>query len=331
MRGTRRRRDVLGAPPRDVGHLPLVGSARQRYPGPARREGRDRRSHAGRRGDRAQARLNQVPDPLQRVVERVAVPPGQVAHGGEPVELPGDGPLLARDDGPGTRHRAQAGAALGRNLAARQAFGLLADVVPDGVEVEAEQRADPGRPARPEPDAAQRAGLYREGQRDERVQRHGPEQVTQLTLADDVLAHQQGADAAAVLVAGHYLVPPVDRYPLGADKPGPQVGDGRRLGVGKVTATQEYRAARIPDDLERTGSALLSEHGKLSGNRRHHVYFWRAQPQSLPPPRHAAGIQARCSGPSYACGQPTRAYNLCHPRHQRGTRERFGCRADDGR
>jgi hypothetical protein len=241
--------------------------------------------------------------------------------------LPGDGPLLALDDGPGMRHRAQLGAALGGNLAARQAFGLLADVVPDGGDIETEQRSDPGRAAGPEPDAGRRAGLDREGQRDERVQRHGPEQISQLTLADHIPAHQQRADAAAVLVAGDYLVPPAGGYPLRADKPGPQVGDRRRLSVGEVTATQEYHAARIADDLKRAGGTLLSEQGKLGRNLRSHVYFWCAQSKSLPPPRHAAGTPARCFASPRgalclrsACGLPTRAYNPCGPRRQRGTR-----------
>jgi hypothetical protein len=211
------------------------------------------------------------------------------------------------------RHRAQLGAALGGNLAAGQAFGLAADVVPDGGDIETEQRSDPGRPARPEPDAGQRGGLHRaglhraglhraglhregqrrEGQRHERVQCHGPEQAPQLTAADHVPADQQRADAAAVPVAGNYLVPRLDRYPLRADEPGPQVRDRRRLGVGEVTAAEEYRATRITDDLKRTGGTLLSEQGKLSRNLRSHVYFWCAQFKSLPPPRHAAGLPGR--------------------------------------
>jgi hypothetical protein len=323
MRRTRRLRDVFGPPLRDGGGLRVVGPVGERLPALAQREGRDRGSHAGRGDHRAQASLDEVPDPLQRVVERVAVAPGDVADGGEPVELPGDGPLLARDDSPGTRHRPQLGAALGGNLAARQAFGLLADVVPDGGDIEPEQRSDPGRPARPEPDAGQRAGRHREGQRDERVQRHRPEQVAQLSPADHVRAHQQGADAAPVPVAGDYLVPLVDGYPLRADKPGPQVRDRRRLGVGEVTAAEKYHAARIADDLERTGGALLSEQGKLSRNLRSHVYFWCAQSKSLPPPRHAAGSQAAAShhpGPLSPGGRPVRAYNPCGPRHQPGTR-----------
>jgi hypothetical protein len=163
--------------------------------------------------------------------------------------------------------------AFGGDLAAGQPFGLPPDVGPDGGDVEAQQRPDPVRPARPEPDADLRPGRPRQGQRDERVQRHRPEQIPQLTPADDVAAHQQGADAAVVLVAGNYVVPAVDRYPLRADKAGPQVGDRRRLSVGEIATTQKYHAARIPDNLERAGGTLLSEYRKLSRNLLSHVYF----------------------------------------------------------
>lgn len=254
MRRPRRCRDVFGPPRRDGGDLGFVGPVGQGVPGLALREQggrlrgrgklcaggrlcggrlrgrgerRDRDGYRDRRTDRAQAGLNQVSDQLQGLVERVAVPPGQVANGGEPVELPGDRPLLVPDHGPGTRHPVQLRTAFGGDLAAGQPFGLPLDVGPDRGDVEAEQRSDPVRPARPEPDADLRSGRPRQAQRDERVQGHGPEQIPQLTPADDVAAHQQGTDAAVVLVAGNYAVPPVDCYPLRADKAGPQVGDRR--------------------------------------------------------------------------------------------------------
>ncbi len=212
MRRALRRRDVFGAPLRDGGAFGLLGSGGQRSPrltlrqqGPfGRRDHRGRRGPGGGRGHRAQAGLDQVRDPFHRVVQREAVPPGQVPHRGQAVELPGDRPLLALDDGPGVRQAGQPRAALGGDLAPGQPFRLLPGVGPGGGDVQAEQRPDPVRPARPEPDAgSERPGGRREGQRDQRVQRHGPEQIPQLTPADDIPAHQQGADAAVGLVAGN--------------------------------------------------------------------------------------------------------------------------------